>query len=596
MQEYRLALAQQRTKSLVKNRLYIPNPKGHRLFNSSLLNPVKFIITLALLVLIQSAHGQTVRDDVGYTALLDQMGAGTPNGAGIAIGIIEPAFAGKDNPDITAWLPYPDISDISQVTLRDASGGSTADSTHSARVSQFLFGQSDGLATGIAEANYYSLSDFIYNKLVPLTNYVGTLQPSAFLYSLGAKVFENRINNISAISSDADNNATLLRRFDWATAHEDVINSISAGNSSLSPTLFSSSYNSIYIGITAGSSGKRAASIDNIYSGLRQRPDVVTPMRNSSRGTATASSITSVLLETARDAAATLSNVSPSNTQVLTRNAEKSEVMKAVLMAGADRKTSNTRINSIPRDEAGERISGEPEYIADITNYRAAGYATSNGLDSRFGAGQANVHKSHQILTGGEQDSQEDGGNTSVSLLGFDYDEAFGNGAGDANPNSVASYLLPTLTRDANLDVTLAWNLDVYSGDGLFVNALLYDLDLWLYDVTDDAEVLVNASLSSVDNTETISQLLSAGRDYEFRVTTEKNVTALLWDYGIAWRVDQESDTLAAPLTLESPQMSPSALSFSASSVPIPSSLFLFITGLFALVVKKHARQVRSKQ
>jgi hypothetical protein len=595
MQEYRLALAQQRTKSLVKNRLYIPNPKGHRLFNSSLLNPVKFIITLALLVLIQSAHGQTVRDDVGYTALLDQMGAGTPNGAGIAIGIIEPAFAGKDNPDITAWLPYPDISDISQVTLRDASGGSTADSTHSARVSQFLFGQSDGLATGIAEANYYSLSDFIYNKLVPLTNYVGTLQPSAFLYSLGAKVFENRINNISAISSDADNNATVLRRFDWATAHEDVINSISAGNSSLSPTLFSSSYNSIYIGITAGSSGKRAASIDNIYSGLRQRPDVVTPMRNSSRGTATASSITSVLLETARDAAATFSNVSPSNTQVLTRNAEKSEVMKAVLMAGADRETGNTRINSFAKDEAGERISGEPEYIADITNYRAAGYATSNGLDSRFGAGQANVHKSHQILTGGEQDSQEDGGNTSVSLLGFDYDEAFGNGAGDANPNSVASYLLPTLTSDANLDVTLAWNLDVYSGDGLFVNALLYDLDLWLYDVTDDAEVLVNASISSLANTETISQLLLANRDYEFRVTTEKNVTALLWDYGIAWRVDQEFDTLAAPLTLNSPQVGSSALSFSASSVPVPSTLILFISGLGALLLKQRAQRITVK-
>jgi len=524
------------------------------------------------------------------------MGADTPKAAGITMSIIEPPRTGQDNPDLQSWLPYPNISDISQVTLTDRSGGSNADSTHAARVSQFLFSQSDGLATGIAEANYYNLTDFIYNKLVPLTNYVSTLQPSAFLYSLGAKVFENRINNISAISSDADINATLLRRFDWATAHEDVINSISAGNSSLSPTLFSSSYNSIYIGITAGSSGKRAASIDNIYSGLRQRPDVVTPMRNSSRGTATASSITSVLLETARDASATFSNVSPANTQVLTRNAEKSEVMKAVLMAGADRETSNTRINSIPRDEAGERISGEPEYIADITNYRAAGYATSNGLDSRFGAGQANVHNSHQILTDGEQNSREDGGNTSVSLLGFDYDEAFGNGAGDANPNSVASYLLPTLTNDANLDVTLAWNLDVYSGDGLFVNALLYDLDLWLYDVTDNDEVLVNASLSSVDNTETISQLLSAGRDYEFRVTTEKNVTALLWDYGIAWRVDQESDTLAAPLTLESPQMSPSALSFSASSVPIPSSLFLFITGLFALVVKKHARQVRSKQ
>jgi hypothetical protein len=119
----------------------------------------------------------------------------------------------------------------------------------------------------------------------------------------------------------------------------------------------------------------------------------------------------------------------------------------------------------------------------------------------------------------------------------------------------------------------------------------LYDLDLWLYDVTDDAEVLVNASISSLANTETISQLLLANRDYEFRVTTEKNVTALLWDYGIAWRVDQEFDTLAAPLTLNSPQVGSSALSFSASSVPVPSTLILFISGLGALLLKQRAQR-----
>ena len=590
MQQLRLALARQRAESLLKNILYILSSKGHRLLNSPHLNPVQFIITLALLVLIQSAHGQTVRDDVGYTALLNQMGADTPNGAGISIGIIEPKRAGQDNPDSQSWLPYPDISDISQVTLRDASGGSTADSTHSARVSEFLFGQSDGLATGIAEANYYNLTDFTYNKLMPRTNYIGTLQPSPLLYSLGAKVFDNKINNISAISSNPIENAALLRRFDWATAHEDIINLVSAGNSSLSPALFSSSYNSIYVGITAGSSGKRAASIDYIYSGLRQRPDVVTPMRNTSRGTATASSITSILLETARNASVTSSNVSPSNTLVATRNAEKSEVIKAVLMAGADRKTSNTRINAFVKDETGARKPDTPEYVADITDYRAAGYATSNGLDSRFGAGQANVHKSHQILTGGEQDSREDGGNTSVSLLGFDYDEAFGNGAGDANPNNVASYLLPTLTSDANLDVTLAWNLDVYSGDGLFVNALLYDLDLWLYDVTDDAEVLVNASTSSLANTETISQLLQANRDYEFRVTTEKNVTALLWDYGIAWRTEYPKEN--EELTTESLASSaaPAIYSANAQPVPLPGALWLFFTAMLGLASRKPLR------
>ena len=551
---------------------------------------------------MQSSHGQTVRDDVGYTALLNEMGADTPNAAGMSIGIIEPAFVGRDNPEVLAWLPNLDYTNpkISQVTMNDASGGSTFDSGHSSEVSKYIFGQDIGLANGITEADYYNLSDFIYSKLIPLTNYVGPSQPNALLYSLGAKVFNNRINNFSSISSEVENNPALLRRFDWATSHEDVINIVSAGNRSRSPVLFSSSYNSIYIGITSGSSGKVTALVDNIYSGARQRPDVVTPIRNTSYGTAVASSITAVLLDTARNTAATFSNSSPSNMGVNTRHAEKSEVVKAVLMAGADRVTSNTRENDFLKDEDFVAIRDEDgkviRFISDITDYRAEGFTTNNGLDSRFGAGQANAFNSYKIMTAGEQDSQEDGGNTSVSLLGFDYDEAFGNGGGDANPNSVASYLLPTLTSDANLDVTLAWNLDVYSGDGLFINAMLYDLDLWLYDVTDTKEVLVNASTSSFDNTETISQLLSAGRDYEFRVTTEKNVTALLWDYGIAWRVDQEPADITEPLALTSSQVGASASSFSASSVPVPSTLILFISGLGALLLKQRAQRKTVKQ
>ena len=559
----------------------------------------RFALVIAPLLVVHSALAQTVKDDVGYTALLNQMGEDTPNGAGVTIGIIEPAFAGRDNPDLTAWLPNLTYSNpkISHVTLIDASGGSTFDSGHSSEVSKQLFGLNSGLATGITEAYYYDLSDFLFNKLVPLTDYVGTTQPSAFFYSLGNKVFQNQINNISAISTGSENNGNFLRRFDWATAHEDVINLVSAGNTSLSPALFSSSYNSIYIGITTGTSGKRTTNIDNIYNGLRQRPDVVTPIRNTSYGTAAASSITSVLLETARDPTLTFSNSSRSNTLVNTRHAEKPEVMKALLMAGAERETNNTVVNDFLKDENGVAIRDEngavTRFIRDITNYRAAGFRTDNGLDFRYGAGQANVFNSYQILTAGEQDSREDGGNTSVSLFGFDYDEAFGNGAGDNNPNSVASYQLPTLNSDANFNITLAWNLDVYSGDGLFINALLYDLDLWLYDVTGDSEELVNASASSLANTETISQLLLAGRDYEFRVTSEKNVTALLWDYGIAWRTEL-LDVASANLDIESDDLDlaniPVTLAdLQTQAVPVPAAGWLFVGAILCLFGLKRA-------
>ena len=64
-------------------------------------------------------------------------------------------------------------------------------------------------------------------------------------------------------------------------------------------------------------------------------------------------------------------------------HAETSEVVKAALMAGADRRTANGR-------------------GAEITDYTVD---TSNGLDSRFGAGQVNIYNSYHILTGGEHNS-----------------------------------------------------------------------------------------------------------------------------------------------------------------------------------------------
>jgi hypothetical protein len=223
-----------------------------------------------------------------------------------------------------------------------------------------------------------------------------------------------------------------------------------------------------------------------------------------------------------------------------------------------------------------------PWYIANINNYRnKQNYQTANGLDTRFGAGQANVETSYDILMGTEQASLEDNGEQSVSLLGFDYDQSFGLGIKDQQANDTATYVLPTLEQDSDIAITLAWNADIASNNGVFNAVAVYDLDLWLYQVIDNEETLIASSTSDTANTENIWASLEAGGDYFFRVDTTKNLVALLWDYAIAWRVTEQDLLQSGHLTKDT------VLTLSTTSVPLPSSLLLFISSIFGLVLKR---------
>jgi hypothetical protein len=199
------------------------------------------------------------------------------------------------------------------------------------------------------------------------------------------------------------------------------------------------------------------------------------------------------------------------------QNAETSEVVKATLMAGADRYV----------------VQRGP----DITDYTAS---SANNLDPRFGAGQMNVHTSYNIQAAGEQNSAQDGG-VDVGPLGWDYDPAFG---GLNASNATASYFFDLDQPLVRLTATLAWNLDMVGdpGQGPFdatLAATLYDLDLLLIDV--DSGTTVADSLSTDENTENLylaGDDLTAGRRYELRVVPGANQLDFDHDYGIAWRVE----------------------------------------------------------
>jgi len=136
------------------------------------------------------------------------------------------------------------------------------------------------------------------------------------------------------------------------------------------------------------------------------------------------------------------------------------------------------------------------------------------------------------------------------------------------------------LNTDALFAATLDWSIDIYAEGDLFIDGILYDLDLWLYDVTGSNEALVAYSASGNANTESIFQLLLSGRQYELRVTTEKNVLALIWDYAIAWRIEDLQSTTNT-------QTAPAFSNLQTQAVPLPTAGWLFISGIVSLITFK---------
>jgi hypothetical protein len=210
-------------------------------------------------------------------------------------------------------------------------------------------------------------------------------------------------------------------------------------------------------------------------------------------------------------------------------NAERAEVIRAALAAGADRFTINTT-------------------DADIRDYRLdEDNRTGNGLDVRYGAGQLNVYESYRIITAGEQNSSEDGGSEDIGPMGFDYDPYFGG----LDCNGTATYTLTPDIEHNLLTAALVWHIAIDGGTPYnFDNtAVLYNLDLELYDLT--AGEVVAQSADSGNNSEHLWEALVPGHVYEIRVLRAPQADAFEWDYALAWTTKADADRDRIPDDLD---------------------------------------------
>ena len=454
------------------------------------------------------------KDDVGYTRLVTDLGGKTPDGQDVAVAQVEAAVEVEGTP---TWFPDETNPEFDGKTLVDMSQApSGVYSGHATSVARLFFGNDGSLAGGIAGIECFYTGHWLGS---------GYLRAGTGVQPL---VSDRSVANHSWVGSFSDTpelNIEVLRRLDWVVDRDQYVQVVGLTNSSASSrALLGSAFNVIAAGRTDGSHSRETAAVDGIYTAGRPAPDLVAPLGTTSAAAPCVAGAVALLLQAGGDDPSL--STDPLESSIVRRdgqtlyNAQRAEVIRAVLAAGADRFTRNTT-------------------DADIVDYRSeAANRSVNGLDLRYGAGQLNINESYFILTGGEQNSVEDGGAETVDAAGFDYDPFFGG----LGCNAEATYRFTADADRSLLTAALTWNVAVAGGSATAFDgtAVLYDLDLVLIDET--TGVTVASSASALDNSEHLWVSLVPGHSYAIRVTPADPSNAFQWAYALAWNTQADID------------------------------------------------------
>ncbi|MFM8332471.1 MAG: hypothetical protein ACKN9T_12345, partial [Candidatus Methylumidiphilus sp.] len=310
------------------------------------------------------------------------------------------------------------------------------------------------------------------------------------------------VGDATNANTGASQNPSLLRRVDRLVYQQQYIQVVAMNNGGFNEPLLGSAYNVIAVGRTDANHAQGSAAIDGAYTAGRTRPDLVSPVDSTSGATPIVAAAAALLVQTGHGTPS-LSHGSTTVNGATIYNAERSETVKAALLAGADRVTANTSTT------------------ANISGYRSAGHQTANGLDDRYGAGQVDVFNSYHIIAAGEQEAG------AISDQGFDYNASFGGAT-----SRTANYTF-TAQAQESLSASLAWNLGVSNNANL--TTTLHHLNLSLFDLSDNAALVADSS-SALDNTQNLWVALLDNHQYQLRVTAA-DPQNFSWGYALAWNI-----------------------------------------------------------
>lgn len=464
------------------------------------------------------------KDDIGYNQLSHDLGSSTPTGTGLTVTQVEAQSSGH-------WMPDVTDSQFAGKTITDKTGNSTGTSSHATGVGRYFYGNTTATAQGITDIDAYEADNWLqlgflgFGYLYNGNPFQPVYDRSALPWTFAAPA---RIANHSWVGTTSNNNydGDILRRLDFVAARDEYIQITAVSNGTTIRPLLSNAYNSITVGVTAGDHPSGTTGIDDPYISGRTCPLIVAPFGYTSTSAPVLSSAIALLVETGQNPGlSTDPNVNSTTNRngVVIYNAERMETIKAAILAGAQRVTDNTWSTD------------------QIMIYQQD---AANGLDIRFGAGQLDIYSSYGIIAAGEQNSFQDlpadGG--SINARGFDVDPGFG---GNGGTNTTGTYTFTAATDQRRLYAALVWNIHIDGGSGYNFDstAMLYDLNLALYDISVTGyRRLVAQSVSTLDNTENLWTALVPGRTYEMEVSIASGQANFNWDYALAWRMETSQD------------------------------------------------------
>lgn len=435
----------------------------------------------------------------GFGSLAERLGAEMPTGAGIGLGIVEANVAEA------TYGPNP--AQFGGQTIVFMSGA-TAASAHA----NMVLSQIVQRAPGIDDVWSWEALNWLEGGFLRFGSGIAPAAPPATL----------RVFNHSWIAGtvDAPTGNEAMRRLDFQVNRDSSMECVGTSNGSThnTPVILASTFNGVTVGHP---NGARADTPAGGFDGPgRMKPDLaVGSVGASSTATPTVSAAAALLLETAL-------TVPPLSTNVRARRAE---VIKACLLAGADRTEAWT--NS-PVSEGADRGR------------------TARPIDFGWGAGFLNVDRSHRILTGDRQfGSTTVPATASIGEVGWDLVGVAENGS--------RYWRFEIFEEIDELAVVATWNRTVSSNFGgwslMDVDLVLHAVDgVALQPLTGDdglkaffAGNVVSESL--VDNVELLMvRGLAPG---EYVIEAKRKPGASSRDVAIAW-IMPETSPPASPADL----------------------------------------------
>ncbi|MCX6849712.1 MAG: hypothetical protein NTY98_12395 [Verrucomicrobia bacterium] len=427
----------------------------------------RLCVVAVLLLAAQMGVRADVRGDIGYTQLAAELGSAVPTGAGIVLMQSE----ANDQTSPPNYLPqdggpgsFAGAGSYTGKTFYAESGAGVVLS-HAQSVASFYYANGTGIAQGATEIHNYTALDFL-NRL-----YSGSAPP----------VFPGRVQNHSWIgSTDAATDPQILRALDFLINRDGVLAAVPLNNSTgAMPALLGNNYHALTAGLRSGQHSQGGTNTDG--SG-RMKPDLVVNESETSYAAPATAGTAAALLQSA---------VALSNT-----NAEKPQVIKAQMLAGASKKNL-------------------PQWVrlADTAPY-----------DAVFGAGELNIRNAYYIQQAGQHPASSSAESPS---RGWDYATSTSNASGRRY-----FFSIPAGRYATTFSAAVTWHRTVVGITGSYTSTLS-DLNLKLYASTSftPGSTALYSSTSSVDNVEHLFCYNLPPGQYMLVVTANSNSRA----YGLAW-------------------------------------------------------------